>query len=135
MPQQRKGEGVTPQQQAGVVQLGKMMAGGEEQSGHLDDFDQEVQQELEQHPKYEAEHKKMRAAMEGGDTDMGPGQFEQTQAQQTQALGQQNVVQGAQKAQQAQAGLTPVNEPIEAPGPTGESSPYAAQKGQGQDAG
>jgi hypothetical protein len=84
----------------------------------------------------EAEYDHMRAAefgekMPGGEvSDMGPGEFEQKQVQQTQALGQQNVLQGAAKAQMAQAAQKPVNAPIEAPGAAGESVPYPAQKGE-----
>lgn len=105
----------SPQTKASLVHLGQMMGTGR------DEFDEEVAKRLEEH---EANYKKMRAAEQG---ELGPGEFEQKEIEQTQALGQQATIQGAQKAQAAQAGQAPQQAPTEAPGPQGQSAPYPAQ--------
>jgi hypothetical protein len=73
----------------------------------------------------EISHKKMKAAMRGG--DLGPGEFEQAQARQTQAMQQGAALSGgvqAAQAQGAQAGVTPQSAPA---GSAGVTTPYPAQ--------
>jgi hypothetical protein len=67
-------EDVTPEQQASLVYLGNMMAGGDDKSGILEDFDRQGQESLNQ--LHEAKEKKMRAAMRGEDQNTDPGQFD-----------------------------------------------------------
>jgi hypothetical protein len=93
----------------------------------------EVEKELAKHYLHEAGFRKMHAAITGGgsETDLGPSEFQQKQAQQTAVLEQQATTVGAQQAAQAQSQQTSVNAPPAPTGPQGVSTPYAAQKAPG----
>jgi hypothetical protein len=127
MPQEKKqaGADATPEEQASMVTLGKLMG------DPRDDFDRQVEKHLGEDPRYahEMSYDKMRAA---ADAEIGPSQFETDQAQQQQALMEQQASQGAMKAQQAQAAQMPIQAPQEPPGPIGSSEPYPAQQKKNQ---
>jgi hypothetical protein len=89
-------------------------------------FSEAVEQELEklQHAR-EANAKKMKAAMRGG--DLGPEQFEQEQVQQTGALQRLAGSAGQAQAAQAQAQMTSPTPPPAPSGTAGVTRPYPAQ--------
>lgn len=131
------GAGASEQQQAALVQLGKMMG------PQTDEFDEEVQAlhdkrhqaehdatDYEKVYGGEAEQKKMRAAQSGGaGPGLGPTEAEEALAKQQQTLQQQAAAQGQQQAAQAQTKQT---SPTPPPAPTtgqGVTQPYPAQAG------
>ena len=134
---QSPGSGLSDQQQAALVHLGKMMG------PQSDEFDNEVQrlhdqrhadehnatnyeQEFAEIP-HEASYRKMKAAQRGG---LGPSEMEEAAAKQQSAIQQTTGTTGqvqATKAQAAQVGPAPPPAPG---GPEGVSEPYPAERGQ-----
>jgi hypothetical protein len=140
---QPPGAGLTDQQQGALVQLGQMMG------PHTDEFDERVQQHLDEahgaehkgtdyekefgQMPHERQYQKMRAAQTGGGgAGLGPEEEAQLLAKQQQTLQQQAAAQAQQQAAQAQAQQQPHGPPPAPTGPQGVSQPYPAQAGQQQ---
>lgn len=119
--QQMAGEGLTEQQQAALVMLGKGMG------DPSDEFDRELQQHMDARHAREGNYEKMRAAETGG-SELGPTEFAAQQQKQAGAMIQNQALQGAQQAAQAQAAQTSPQAAPAPAGPQGVSTPYPAQK-------
>jgi hypothetical protein len=133
------GEGLNDQQQAALVQIGKMMG------PHMTGFDQRVQDmhdevHADEHARTdynkvfanfpgEAGAGKMKAALTGGaSVPIGPTQIQQQTAKGQQAAQQQAEEQGQLKAAQAQAAQTQGSEPApEGPMPPAPKPPTPPQ--------
>jgi hypothetical protein len=118
--QQQVGMDATPEQQASMVHLGKMMG------DPRDDFDREVEKHLDSLYPHEAGYQKEKAALSGGQ-ELGPSDIDKEQLKQQQAQSQTQAAQSAAQAQQAQGQQMPVNAPPAPTGPAGVSTPYPAQ--------
>jgi hypothetical protein len=119
-PEQQPGMDASPEEQASMVHLGKMMGDPRDQ------FDRDVEGHLAKLYPHEAGYEKMRSAQEGGQ-DLGPSDIDKEEVQQQQGQAKAQAAQGAQQASQAQAQQTPVNAPPAPTGPAGVSTPYPAQ--------
>ena len=95
--------------------------------GEPTDFDDEMQEHLEDHFAHEANAAKMHAA-QAGSSGLGPSSMDTEAVKQRGALQQQSDMAGAQAAMQAQGQQTPVTPPAAPTGPVGTSRPYPAQK-------
>jgi len=132
--EQLPGQGLSDQQQAALVHLGKMMG------PVTDEFDDEVQRlhdirHKAEHDATDYEHEfsdaKMHAAMTGGaGTGLGPEEEAQLLAEQQAKLQQQAAVAQQKQAQAAQMQQTSPTPPPAPSGPQGVTQPYPAQEGQ-----
>jgi hypothetical protein len=138
--EQQAGASASPQDQEKMVQLGRMMG------PVTDEFDERVQDMLNEHlkhehettdyekefggePRFEKSYQKMRAAQTGGAGEgLGPEEEAELLAKQEQSLQQRAAAQGQQQAQAAQAQQTSPTPPPAPTGAQGVTQPYPAQE-------